>query len=171
MRIGYLMVIEPSDEYFVLSYQTYATFPFWCYLLTLCCFSNFCRFIKLLSYYQTLAIVGFQTFFLGVYISLVISQDIPSCETFSRDCTLLYYIPSAWYPRGNQPCHIHLFYTPVLSGSAVARSDWKPAAIHPLFKWNYYEGVMKYNLANIASKCSGVSSKGFSLFLLHYQFS
>ncbi len=40
--------------------------------------SNFCRIIKLLSSW------GFKPFFLGVYISLVISQDIPSCETFSR---------------------------------------------------------------------------------------
>ncbi len=47
--------------------------------------SFFCRLIKLLSYYQSLAIVGLWTFFLGIYISLVISQDIPLCETFSRD--------------------------------------------------------------------------------------
>ncbi len=72
------------DEYFVLSYQTCVTFPFLYYLLTLCCFINFCRLIKLSSYYQTLAIVGFRTFFIEVYISLMISQDIPSCETFSR---------------------------------------------------------------------------------------
>ncbi len=71
----------------MLSYQTCVTFPFLYYLLTLCCFINFCRLIKLLSYYRTLAIVGFRTFFIGVYISLMISQDIPSCETFSRvDC-------------------------------------------------------------------------------------
>ncbi len=30
------------------------------------------------------AIVRFRHFFLWIYISLVISQDIPSCETFSR---------------------------------------------------------------------------------------
>ncbi len=40
--------------------------------------SNFCRIIKLLPSWS------FKLFFLGVYISLVISQDIPSCETFSR---------------------------------------------------------------------------------------
>ncbi len=40
--------------------------------------SNFSRFIKLFPSW------GFKLFFLGVYISLVISQDIPSCETFSR---------------------------------------------------------------------------------------
>ncbi len=39
---------------------------------------NFCRIIKLLPSW------GIELFFLGVYISLVISQDIPSCETFSR---------------------------------------------------------------------------------------
>ncbi len=41
-------------------------------------FLNLCRIIKLLSSW------GFELFFLGIYISLVISQDIPSCETFSR---------------------------------------------------------------------------------------
>ncbi len=40
--------------------------------------SNFCRIIKLLPSW------GFELFFIGVYISLMISQDIPSCETFSR---------------------------------------------------------------------------------------
>ncbi len=35
---------------------------------------------------------GFELFFLGVYISLVISQDITSCETFSRE---------AFYPFWN----------------------------------------------------------------------
>ncbi len=41
--------------------------------------SNFCRIFILLPSW------GFKLFFLGVYISLVISQDIPSCETFSRE--------------------------------------------------------------------------------------
>ncbi len=40
--------------------------------------SNFCRIIKLLPSWD------FELFFLVIYISLVISQDIPSCETFSR---------------------------------------------------------------------------------------
>ncbi len=40
--------------------------------------SNFCRIIKLLPS------CGFGLFFIGVYISLMISQDIPSCETFSK---------------------------------------------------------------------------------------
>ncbi len=43
--------------------------------------SNLCRIIKLLSSW------GFELFFLGICISLVISQDIPSCETFSRGIT------------------------------------------------------------------------------------
>ncbi len=41
--------------------------------------SNFYRIIKLLPSW------GFGLSFIGVYISLMISQDIPSCETFSRD--------------------------------------------------------------------------------------
>ncbi len=53
--------------------------------------SIFCRLIKLLSHYQTLAIVGFRIFFIGVYISLMISQDIPSCETFSREAAKINY--------------------------------------------------------------------------------
>ncbi len=56
---------------------------------------HFCRLIKFRSYYQILVIVGFRTFFLGIYFSLVISQDIPSCEAFSRDVPSLknnYYL-------------------------------------------------------------------------------
>ncbi len=34
----------------MLSYQTFVTFPSLSYLLTLCCFTNFCRLIKLLSF-------------------------------------------------------------------------------------------------------------------------
>ncbi len=40
--------------------------------------SNLCRIIKLLSSW------GFELCFLRIYFSLVISQDIPSCEIFSR---------------------------------------------------------------------------------------
>ncbi len=40
--------------------------------------SNFCRIIKILPSW------GIELFFLGINISLVTSQDIPSCETFSR---------------------------------------------------------------------------------------
>ncbi len=44
--------------------------------------SNFCRIIKLWPSW------GFGLFFIGVYISLMISQDIPSCKTFSRVSTV-----------------------------------------------------------------------------------
>ncbi len=47
--------------------------------------SNFCRIIKLLPS------CGFKLFFLGVYISLVISQGIPSCETFSRGASTIFF--------------------------------------------------------------------------------
>ncbi len=48
--------------------------------------SNFCRIIKLLPSW------GFELFFLGIYIRLVISQDIPSCETFGREIVALHKI-------------------------------------------------------------------------------
>ncbi len=39
-------------EKIILSYQTFVTFPSLSYLLTLCCFINFCHLINLSSFYQ-----------------------------------------------------------------------------------------------------------------------
>ncbi len=88
----YNLRVYPQRPYLI---KRLSLFPSLCYLLTLCCFIIFCRLIKFVSYYQILVIVGFRTFFLGIYFSLVISQDIPSCEAFSRDVPSLknnYYL-------------------------------------------------------------------------------
>ncbi len=54
-------------------------------LLIFVVLSNFCRIIKLLPSW------GFELFFLGIYISLVISHDIPSCENFST-CSFSHFL-------------------------------------------------------------------------------
>ncbi len=75
-----------------------------CHLLTLC---------YLVTFYVTYApvtrrtlngisaIVRFRTIFLGIYISLVISQDIPSCETFSRELSRPFHKGVLFYNNNN----------------------------------------------------------------------
>ncbi len=69
--------------------------------------SNFSRIIKLLPPW------GFKLFFLGVYISLVISQAIPSCETFSRVCHRVWLKPVERFENGAKSSGMSLLVTEI----------------------------------------------------------